>query len=113
MHDYYAILEIPPSATQAEIKRSYRRLVRLHHPDLNKDALDTRIKLLNEAYDVLSSPEKRAVYDEQRLEARRRAAAQAALRRRQEQARREPQMTWFEGFAGFVKELKKGLEEEP
>ena len=113
MHDYYAILEIPPAATQAEIKRSYRRLVRLHHPDLNKDALDTHIKLLNEAYDVLSSPEKRVVYNEQRLAARQRAAAQAALRRKQEQTQRKPEMTWFQGFAGFVKELKKGLEEEP
>lgn len=112
MHDYYAILEVSHSATQAEMKRSYRRLVRLHHPDLNKDARDTHIKLLNKAYDVLSDPEKRAAYDAQRLAAQRRAAAQAALRRKQEQAQREPDMTWFEGFAGFVKELKKGLQEE-
>jgi curved DNA-binding protein len=108
MRDYYAILEVAPTATLAEIKRSYRRLARQHHPDLKREALDTHIKLLNEAYGVLSNPEKRARYDEQRREEERRAT----LRRKREQARREAEMTWFEGFAGFVKELKKGLQDE-
>jgi curved DNA-binding protein CbpA len=112
MRDYYAILEVAPTATLVEIKRSYRRLVRLHHPDLNKDAVDSHIKLLNEAYDVLSDPAKRADYDAQRLEAAQRAAAQAALRRKQEQKQREAEMTWREGFAAFVRELKKGLQDE-
>jgi curved DNA-binding protein len=110
--DYYAILEVPPKATPAEIKRSYRRLVRKYHPDLNKQARDQHIKLLNEAYAILSSPTKRAAYDAQRAEEKRRIAAQEALRRKQEQSKREAEMTWAEGIVGFVRELKKGLQED-
>jgi curved DNA-binding protein CbpA len=112
MPDYYAILEVSPTSTTAEIKRSYRRLARLHHPDLNAQALDTHIKRLNEAYEILRDPVKRATYDEQRAVEKRLAAAQAAHQLRQEQVKREPEMTWVEGFAGFVKELKKGLKDE-
>ena len=77
MRDYYKILEVPPTATTAEIKRSYHRLARLHHPDLNKQAKDTLIKRLNEAYAVLSDPVKRAAYDAQRADEQQRAAARA------------------------------------
>jgi len=112
MPDYYAILEVSPTATTAEIKRSYRRLARLHHPDLNAQALDTHIKRLNEAYEILRDPLKRAAYDEQRAAEKRLAAAQAAHRLQQEQAKREPEMTWAEGLAGFVRELQKGLKDE-
>ena len=112
MPDYYAILEVSPAATIAEIKRSYRRLARLHHPDLNAQALDTHIKRLNEAYGILRDPLKRAAYDEQRTAEKRLAATQAAHRLREEQPRREPEMTWIEGFVGFVKELQKGLKDE-
>ncbi len=112
MPDYYAILEVSPAATAAEIKRSYRRLARLHHPDLNRQALDIHIKRLNEAYEVLRDPLKRAAYDQRRAEEKRRAAARATLRRQQEQARREPEMTWAEGIVGFVREFKKGLQDE-
>jgi len=112
MPDYYKILEVPPTATLAEIKRSYRRLARLHHPDLNQQARDTHIKRLNEAYEVLRDPARRAAYDAQRAEEKRREAARAEFRRQQEQAKREPEMTWAEGIVGFVKELKKGLKDE-
>lgn len=112
MLDYYAILEVSSTATTAEIKRSYRRLARLHHPDLNQDALDTHIKRLNAAYEVLRDPLKRAAYDEQRTAEKRHAAPQAEYQARQERAKREPEMTWAEGLMGFVKELKKGLRDE-
>lgn len=105
--NYYGILEVSPSATLAEIKRSYHRLARLHHPDLNKQALDTHIKRLNLAYQTLRDPLKRAAYDDQLAEERR----QAALRL-QAQAKREAEMTWTEGLFGFVNELKKGLKED-
>lgn len=109
MKNYYAILEVPPTATMDQIKHSYRRLARLHHPDLNAQALDIHIKRLNEAYSVLSDPVKRARYDEQwRAEQER----QAELHRKQEQAKREAEMTWLEGIAGFVVELKKALKDE-
>lgn len=112
MPDYYSILEVSPTATATEIRRSYRRLARLHHPDLNQQALDIHIKRLNEAYEVLRDPLKRAAYDQQRAEEKRRASERAALRRKQKQARREPEMTWAEGIVGFVREFKKGLQDE-
>jgi curved DNA-binding protein CbpA len=112
MLDYYAILEVSTSATTTEIKKSYRRLARLHHPDLNQDARDTHIKRLNEAYEVLRDPIKRAAYDTQRREMKERAEAQILYQRRQPQVKREPEMTWVEGMIGFVRELKKGLKDE-
>ena len=113
MFDYYSLLEVSPKATSAEIKRSYRRLARLHHPDLNQQSLDTHIKRLNEAYEILRDPVKRARYDAQRREEEQRAATLAALRLQQEQAkRREDQMTWVQGIFGFIKELKKALKED-
>ena len=110
MLDYYAILEVSSSASTSEIKKSYRRLARLHHPDLNQDARDTQIKRLNEAYEVLRDQKKRAAYDMQRRE--KQQQAEAAFVRRQQQVKREPKMTWVEGIIGFVRELRKGLKDE-
>jgi curved DNA-binding protein len=63
--DYYAILGVPKAATQAEIKKAYRRLARELHPDTNKDPdAEKRFKEANEAHAVLSDPEKRKQYDE-------------------------------------------------
>jgi DnaJ-class molecular chaperone len=111
MPDYYTMLEVSAYATAAEIKQSYRRLARLHHPDLNQDALDTHIKRLNQAYEVLRDPVKRATYDKQRAEEKRNAEAQMAYHRQQKRITRVPEMTWVEGLMGFVKELKKGLKD--
>jgi len=63
--DYYAILGVPKTATQAEIKKAYRKLARELHPDTNKDAdAEKRFKEANEAQAVLTDPEKRKQYDE-------------------------------------------------
>jgi curved DNA-binding protein len=63
--DYYATLGIPRGATQAEIKKAYRKLARQHHPDVNKANADAekRFKEISEANAVLSDPEKRKAYD--------------------------------------------------
>jgi curved DNA-binding protein len=63
--DYYAVLGVPKTATQAEIKKAYRKLARELHPDTNKDPdAERRFKEANEAHAVLSDPERRKQYDE-------------------------------------------------
>ena len=62
MKDYYKILEIEKTATDVEIKKSFRRLSKLHHPDREGGNHETFTDI-NEAYQVLSDPEKRKAYD--------------------------------------------------
>ena len=63
--DYYKILGIEKTASDADIKKAYRKLARKHHPDLNPDNKEAQQKFqqLNEANEVLSDPEKRKKYD--------------------------------------------------
>ena len=62
--DYYDILGISRDASDSEIKTAYRKLAHQYHPDKNNDAgSEDRFKEINEAYEVLSNPEKRDAYD--------------------------------------------------
>jgi molecular chaperone DnaJ len=63
--DYYAVLGVAKNATQAEIKKAYRRLAQKHHPDANRGdkAAEDRFKEVSAAYDVLGDQEKRKEYD--------------------------------------------------
>ncbi|MGA2759682.1 MAG: molecular chaperone DnaJ [Candidatus Cybelea sp.] len=63
--DYYEILGVARDASGEEIKRAYRALARQHHPDVaeDKSKAEHRFKEINEAYEVLSDPNKRAQYD--------------------------------------------------
>jgi curved DNA-binding protein len=64
--DYYKILGVDKKATQAEIKKAYRKLAVKYHPDKNRGnkTSEEKFKEINEANDVLSDPEKRKKYDE-------------------------------------------------
>ena len=63
--DYYEVLGVSRDASEAEIKKAYRRLARDHHPDVNAhdSGAEERFKELTEAYEVLSTPESRRAYD--------------------------------------------------
>ncbi len=63
--DYYEILGVQRSATEQDLKSAFRKLAKEHHPDRNPDDSQAEVKFkeLNEAYEVLKDPQKRAAYD--------------------------------------------------
>src|SRR5262244_2856710 len=64
--DYYKVLDVPKTATEAEIKKAYRRLAMKYHPDRNPNDRDAEesFKEAKEACEVLTDPHKRAAYDQ-------------------------------------------------
>jgi molecular chaperone DnaJ len=65
--DHYRILEVSPTATQAEIKQAYRRLAKLFHPDRNRSTSNhEKIAKVNAAYEILGDPQNRRSYDQLR-----------------------------------------------
>ncbi len=66
--DYYEVLGLNKNASDDDVKKSYRKLAREHHPDMvqdsDKKAAEERFKEINEAYQVLSDPQKRKMYDQ-------------------------------------------------
>ena len=88
--DHYQRLGLAADAAPAAVKQAYRRLARRHHPDLNRGAPGAQelMKQINEAYQVLSDPAQRAVYDRIRCDQLRQPAAAPA----------EPVSDWKPGF---------------
>ena len=64
--DYYQTLGVSRSSSESEIKKAFRRLAMKHHPDRNPNdkAAEKKFKAINEAYGILSDPEKKAAYDQ-------------------------------------------------
>src|SRR5438105_11204585 len=63
--DYYKVLNVPRGASADDIKKAFRKLARKHHPDVNPGdkKSEAKFKEINEAYEVLSDPDKRRKYD--------------------------------------------------
>ncbi len=93
--DYYKLLELDKSASQADIKKAYRKLARKYHPDLNPNDKEAqaRFQQINEAHEVLSDPEKRKKYDQYGKDWQH--ADQF------EEAKRQQQASGRGGFGGF------------
>lgn len=96
--DYYKILGLSKTASESEIKKAFRKLARQFHPDLHPDDADAkkRFQEINEAYEVLSDPEKRAKYDKYGKDWKHGEAYEQA-KQQQEQASGHQQ--GFEGFS--------------
>ena len=63
--DYYEVLGLSKGASEQEIKKAYRSLAKKYHPDMNHEpGAEEKFKEINEAYEVLSDPQKKANYDQ-------------------------------------------------
>ena len=66
--DYYEILGVPKTASDSDIKQAYKKMAKAHHPDMvareDKEQAERKFKEINEAYQILSDPQKRKMYDQ-------------------------------------------------
>ncbi len=91
--DYYSILEVWPTSSVEEVKSNYFRLAKLYHPDVAGDTPENRdnFKLINEAFSILSNPQKRVEYDESLRRKKMRSRGSVAI---QEKDKRSAQLAF-------------------
>lgn len=101
--DYYKVLGLDRSATQADIRKAYRRLAKQYHPDINANdpRAQERFQEINEANEVLSDPEKRKRYDEYGEHWTHAEEYEAQRRQYEQQYGGGQQYGGFGGFGGF------------
>ena len=101
--DYYKVLGLDRSATQADIRKAYRRLAKQYHPDINANdpRAQERFQEINEANEVLSDPEKRKRYDEYGEHWTHAEEYEAQRRQYEQQYGGGQQYGDFGGFGGF------------
>jgi len=108
---YYQVLDVPIAATTEEIRKAYRRKAKSVHPDVNP-ATDAAKKfvLLTEAFEILSDPEKRKVYDLRLRRDRRPATAARAAHRSPSSGNRPP--TNQENYEAWVRQARQRAQQE-
>jgi len=106
--DYYDVLGVPRSASEKEIRQAYRKLARQYHPDLNPNdkQAEAKFKEIGQAYEVLSEPEKRKLYDRwgpdfEKYEQARKAGAGAGTSTGGSGPFGSGPFTWTSGTGGF------------
>ncbi len=105
--DLYAILGVPRDADESEIRSAHRALARKYHPDAGIGSSSERFRSIQDAYDILSDPGRRAEYD------------RSLERREQRAGRSEPSIRFYSGsYAPFsahvdLRHLSRGVSAEP
>lgn len=121
--DYYSVLGVPRGAGEAEIKSAYRKLALKHHPDRNQGnkAAENKFKEINEAYEVLSDPQKRKLYDQFGREGaqggyrpppggRQQRQGAGGFQYHQQQGQGGPDFSQFGDFSDFFKSMFGGAQ---
>lgn len=94
MRDPYQVLGVPRSASEADIKKAFRKLAKIHHPDQNKDPkAGAKFSEINSAYEIVGDPEKRAQFDRGEID-----------------AEGKPRFRGFEGFGAGGNRNHEGFE---